>query len=424
MGDGENNDRAIIIGINNYTNYYGKIDSLKHAVNDACQIRKFLEEEIGVSTIYYFTDNCPDTPEKEEIVIGEKTISRMLFKPSYVNLSCFFLENFKKPFLDGKGKIWFFFSGHGQNINGKQYLMASDSKHNDSAYALDIDFITGRLRDSGAGDVIMFVDACRIKVVGKGRSIEPKSQRGVITFWSCSFNQRSFEIPAINHGVFTKALLDGLTHKGNHNCATVERLDKYLQERVRNLLNELRITDVQTPCLRVEPIIKQKLILLEKIASQNDIKEYPIQTTSKYYSFSNKIFLSINKYREKYKLKFSVSYFVIGCAALILSLLFSYLSFSGSIIRLMIGGENIHWKNTNSKLPNTLNSKFEWFSGTDKKNSFQILSENTVRIKASPGTQYWRTISKTDNLPPTISFPIDGDFEATVKVILNSQVDF
>lgn len=422
MDDDQSNDRAIIIGINNYTNYYGKINSLEHAVNDAYQIRKFLEEEIGVSKIYYFADNCPDTPEMEEITIGEKTISRMLFKPSYVNLSCFFLENFKKPFLNGKGKIWFFFSGHGQNINSKQYLMASDSKHNDSAYALDIDFITGKLRDSGASDVVMFVDACRIKVVGKGKSIEPKSQRGVITFWSCSVDERSFEIPAINHGVFTKALLDGLNYKGTDNYATVERLDKYLQQRVRSLLDELKIAEVQTPCLRVEPIIKQKLILLEKIASQDDIKEYPIQTTSKYYLFINKILLLMNKHREKHKLKFSASYLLIGSLTAIFSIIFSYFSLYEGAIKLIIGGENISWENDNPKLPNTLNKKFEWSSGTNQKNSLQVLSKNTLRVNASPGTEYWRNVSDTTNLPPTVSFPINRDFDATVKVKLDTIV--
>jgi Caspase domain len=419
MATMRNNDCAIIIGINNYTNYYSNIISLGHAVNDAYEIRKFLEEEIGVRHIYYFTDDCPEFQKEESILIKEQQIIRTLIRPSYVNLSCFFQNELKDSHSDSRGKIWFFFSGHGQNINGKQYLMTSDSKHNDSTYAIDVNFIAGKLRNSGASDVIMFVDACRTRLISKGQNIEPKIQKGIVIFWSCSLNQRSFEDPGINHGVFTKVLLDGL-----RKCATVEKLDEYLQTHVNNWLKILKISSEQTPCLSVEPRIKQKLILQEEIASQEEIDEYPIQIISKHSLIINKIFLFINNQREKYKVKFSISYLAIGCTVFILCLFFSYLSTSESVTRLMIGGENIPWRNTNSKSPNVLNSKFKWFSGTDKKNSFQILSENTVRINGSPGTEYWRNVLKTDNLPPTISFPIDRDFEATVKVTLNSTITF
>jgi hypothetical protein len=414
------NDYAIVIGINKYTNHYGNIDSLEYAVNDAHSIRDFLEKDIGIKNVHYFTDDCPEFPTTEK----EGIVSREVCRPNYINLSCFFSNKFEEPFLNVENKLWFFFSGHAQRINGKHYLMASDSKNLDPEYAIDIDFITGKLRESGAGDIIMFIDACRNKVAkGKGDSVKPKKQRGVITFYSCDIAQQSFEDSRIKHGIFTKVLLDALS--GDNNCATVERLDRYLQKHVAELSKSL-VGNIQHPCLRIEPLVKSKLIILEKIATEEDFIKCPKQNMSKLHLTINKIFFNIRKYKEKYKVQFSISYvtsaLLIAIPVLTITGLLLTPTFYSGFVQLMIGGEKISWQDSTSI--NKLNPKFKWFPGTRKNSIFKILPGNVLRITAAPGTEYWRKISDDGNLPPVMSFPVDRDFEATVKVTLNSTISF
>jgi Caspase domain len=229
-----NGDCAVIIGVNKYTNYYGGFESLKFALNDAYEIRNFLEKHMSIKNIYYFTDDCPETTEvcENELVYLEKS------RPTYINLSCFFSERFKDKCMDGSSKLWFFFSGHGQWIKSKQYLMASDSKFGDAKYAIDLNLVSGIFRDSGAGNIVMFIDACRTKIKenNKGvRNIQPVKEEGIITFYSCSHGEQSYEHPNINHSIFTEALLKGLKTNDN-NCSTVEKLDVYIKNYVHKLL--------------------------------------------------------------------------------------------------------------------------------------------------------------------------------------------
>jgi regulation of enolase protein 1 (concanavalin A-like superfamily) len=421
-----NKDCAIIIGINNYTNYYGNLPPLEFAVNDALHIRDFLEKEIGLEYTFYFADDCPEKPQREEVSIGGNQFTRTLWKPTYVNIYSFLSrKNFENFFPNGSGKIWFFFSGHGQIINDREYLMASDSINNESTNALALDFIVGKLRDCGASDIVMFIDSCRTKKIGKGR-VQSQSHRGTIIFRSCGWDKQSFEHPDIEHGVFTKVLLDGLNLREPNNCATVERLNNYLKEKVRELSEDLKCTDVQEPELCIQPLEKQKLILLKELASNQDRKKCPEpKNRSQLFLFaSKKILLLIKTYNNQAnKYQFSTSYFTIILLIIIFGLFFSYPVIRESTIKLMIGGENISWKDSKSNIPNKLNSIFQWSPGTNKKNSFDVL-KNTLRITASPGTEYWRTPSKTDNLPPVISLPVNKDFEATVKVTLATEITF
>jgi beta-xylosidase len=93
-------------------------------------------------------------------------------------------------------------------------------------------------------------------------------------------------------------------------------------------------------------------------------------------------------------------------------------------VRILVGGKQIPWNKLKSNIPNDLNSLFTWYPGSKDGSSYQILPGNKLRIKAATGTEYWRKISEIDNLPPTVSLAIDKDFEATVKITLDSKIDF
>lgn len=138
--------------------------------------------------------------------------------------------------------------------------------------AISLYEVTERLRLCGADNVILLLDACRSQESSKGLGIGEEKQKGVITFFSCSPNERSYEIEdeKIKQGSFTYALLESLRIQGEGNCATVERLYNRLYYRVTDINLQFKKPQ-QIPYAIVEPATKYHLILLEKQATEQDI---------------------------------------------------------------------------------------------------------------------------------------------------------
>jgi formylglycine-generating enzyme required for sulfatase activity len=182
---------------------------------------------------------------------------------------------------------------------GQDYLLPIDGDPSiitDSA--ISITYITERLRRSGADNVVLFIDACRShgqKSAGLG--IGEEKQQGVITFYSCSPSQVSYEIEEIKQGAFTHVLLNGLQIQGESNCATVERLSKYLRDQVPKLtLNYKKYN--QIPYAVIEPETKLHYILLPKFANLSDIDklaaEAAIAEAEEFYALAFQIWMRVN----------------------------------------------------------------------------------------------------------------------------------
>lgn len=251
---------AISIGINNYEHS----TSLKYAQRDAQLMQEFLVKEAGFEQVFFFSDDSPD-------YAGKST------RPSFINLKRVLRTMFEKPFMGDGDNFWFFFSGHGMPHNGCDYLMACDSDPGDvKDTAISISYVTERLRCCGADNVVLILDACRGGHGGKSgegignQSAEVAREKGVITFFSCSPNQLSYELDDLQQGAFTKALLEGLRIQGQ--CATVERLNHYLSRRVPELIREYKKSDTlrQTPYVIAEPVTKSHLILCSRYATLTD----------------------------------------------------------------------------------------------------------------------------------------------------------
>jgi uncharacterized caspase-like protein len=252
-------NRAISIGINKYE----FLQPLKYAQRDAELMQEFLVKEAGFEQVLFFSDDSPDYK-------GKST------RPYFVNLKRVLRTMFEKPLMADGDNFWFFFSGHGRPHNGCDYLMACDSDPGDvEDTAISINYVTERLRRCGADNVILILDACRdigSKSAGEGiyrQTAQVAREKGIVTFFSCSPNQLSYEIDALKHGAFTKALLDGLS---SPKCATVGQLNDYLSERVPKLIREHKGEKVlQTPITIAEPDTKSHLIILPQHANQDDI---------------------------------------------------------------------------------------------------------------------------------------------------------
>jgi uncharacterized caspase-like protein len=245
---------AIAIGINQY-NY---LQPLQFAKRDAQVMQEFLRTEAGFDQILFFSDDSPD--------VGGK--------PIRANLLRVLRQLSETPRLGAGDNFWFFFSGHGMRHAGRDYLMPCDGDAGDiENTAISINHITERLCSCGADNVVLILDACRSldtrggEGIGRQTADEARST-GVISIFSCSPNEYSYEIEALQQGAFTYALLEGLGIRGK--CATVERLNQYLTWRVPEVVRQHKKAR-QTPYTIAEPVTKSHLILVPQYATLTDI---------------------------------------------------------------------------------------------------------------------------------------------------------
>lgn len=251
---------AITIGINGYR----YLQQLNYAKHDAESMQAFFLQDLDFDQVYHFSDNSP--PIKQDF--GPDLDSY----PSFTTLDRFLQIRFKESFLREGDNLWFFFAGHGVRYEDQDYLMPIDAySGNVKGTAIPLHYITERLRRCGADNVVLLIDACRSRA-GKrdGVGIGEEQQQGVITLFSCSPHESSYEIEELQQGAFTYALLESLRLQGEENCSTVERLYKRLRNRVPELSQRYQKPQ-QTPYGVVEPLTKNHLILLPQQATQADI---------------------------------------------------------------------------------------------------------------------------------------------------------
>ena len=260
---------AIAIGINKYEN----LSSLKYARRDAETLAAWFGQEAQFDEVFLFTEDSPPI---------KKAIPPIPTSPTYGHLRRFLraqFEDIEQPSLKSGDNLWFFFAGHGLRYRDKDYLMLCDSDPGDVEHtAIAVEYVTQRLRRSGADNVVLFLDACRDEGSRGGVGIGSEKHQGVITFYSCTANQKSWEFDELQHSSFTYALLEGLHVQGEANCATVERLSQYLRHYVPRL-NARCGKGVQNPYLKAEPPYKMYFILLEQFATLKDVEPLKYQAS-------------------------------------------------------------------------------------------------------------------------------------------------
>ena len=250
---------AIIIGINQYR----FMQPLKYAKNDAEAVQSFLYKEAKFDRIFLFTDDSP--------TIGEKPT-----EPFRTNLLRVLRQIFKTPFMENGDNFWFFFSGHGISHRGQDYLMPQDGDPEDIENSgIPTNIISNYLRGCGADNTVMILDACRNSGQKSGEGVGRQTgdrarQTGIISLFSCSPTQHSYELKALEQGAFTKALIEGLGIKGR--CATVKELNQYLEVRVPELITQHLGGVQQNPYVIAEPLNRTHLILMPQNVKSSDVQ--------------------------------------------------------------------------------------------------------------------------------------------------------
>ncbi|OUL19416.1 peptidase C14, partial [Nostoc sp. T09] len=256
---------AIVVGINHYEN----LRSLNFAKRDASVMAMWFQQEAKFEQVFLFTDDSPPIATNPPIPT----------QPTFGHLRRFLRAQFEDTLLKPEDNLWFFFAGHGNRYKDKDYLMFCDSDPGDIEHtAISVDYVTQRLRRSGADNVVLFLDACRDESSRSGLGIGEQTHQGVITFYSCTANQKSWEIDELQHGSFTHSLLEGLRLQGEANCATVERLAQYLSYQVP-AINTRYGKETQNPYWQAEPPYKMYFILLEQTATLRDVEPLKYQAS-------------------------------------------------------------------------------------------------------------------------------------------------
>lgn len=253
---------AFVIGINNYNPL--NFTPLKYAKRDAERVSEFFDA--AGFEVCLFTDDSPPLEFNGYTIPTQAT---------YGNLANFLQDRFESAFLTAGDNCWFFFAGHGERHQDRDYLMPMDasSRGSEVIAGLTINRVQERLSRCGADNVILIVDACRIEGSRDGGGIRAETQKGLITISSCQPTQKSWEIAELQQGAFTYALLEALQLPGEQSCATVERLSSYLKQRVPALCQQygIPINKIPTPRISADPIEKQHFILIPEYARQADL---------------------------------------------------------------------------------------------------------------------------------------------------------
>ncbi|NJO42708.1 MAG: SUMF1/EgtB/PvdO family nonheme iron enzyme [Cyanobacteria bacterium CRU_2_1] len=254
------NNWAIVIGINHYEHHPEY--RLNYAVRDAELMGNFLCDFAGFS--------------RDQVIfcLGDEHHRSDQTYPTRANLLKHLHRNLAPEKLGNVDRLWVFFSGHGINADGRDWLITSDCLAEDTQeFALPTDKIIKILRQHRKAEIVLVLDACRPK---QGKSISigeqtvavAKKQR-VTTISSCDYGQSSYELNFIQQGSFTYALVEGLQIYTLPN-----QLASYLRRRVPELNRTGGKPDRQTPIIQSEIDREVYQSLLPECVTEEDINAW------------------------------------------------------------------------------------------------------------------------------------------------------
>jgi Caspase domain len=216
------NHWAIAVGINQYQS----LQPLNFAQQDAQSLCEGLVSEAGFLPEHciLMTDNSPE-------VVGRSTY------PSRDNLQ-HWIKFFKQDMIHKGDWVWVFFSGYGVCQHGEDYLLPinGDPKNIESS-SVSVRSLYEQLRNLPSDRLLVLLDINRAPAATPteklGTQIADLAREFKIpTLLSCRPEEYAHESPALGHGLFTSALLEGL-HA--HQCSTLGNLEDFLTARLPEL---------------------------------------------------------------------------------------------------------------------------------------------------------------------------------------------
>jgi WD40 repeat protein len=149
-----------------------------------------------------------------------------------------------------------FVAGHGINQtdgSGYYFLPQDAQEHADGGWKSSSIIKWYDLLDAlmnAKGQRILFVDTCHSGAAFNPRLLKDSGDQNILVFSASDANTSAQEIVALGHGVFTYAILEGLSGKADFMAdqnITLKELDTYISNRVPVLTENLQIPVIHTP---------------------------------------------------------------------------------------------------------------------------------------------------------------------------------
>ncbi|HVQ37466.1 MAG TPA: tetratricopeptide repeat protein, partial [Pyrinomonadaceae bacterium] len=256
---------ALVIGVDKYMD--PQISPLKGSDNDARLIADALVRYAGF-------------PPDQVILLS--TAQPMERQPTRVNILRR-LSNLSTA-VPKDGLLLISFAGHGMERGGQAFLMPSDAQISDQISfleetAISLNRVKERIKDTGVGQVLVLLDACRNDPGGRADAPNPLSNaytsafnfdvrnrevQAFATVYATGIGQRAYEYTEKKQGYFSWALVEGLkgaaaNEKGE---ITLSQLVKHIQDTVpKRITIDLGSTKQQRPFAIIEGYRAEQLVL-------------------------------------------------------------------------------------------------------------------------------------------------------------------
>lgn len=270
---------ALVIGVDKYID--PQISPLKGSDNDARMIADALVRYSGF-------------PQDQVILLAtNQPVER---QPTRVNILRR-LSNLSTA-VPKDGLLLVAFAGHGMERGGQAFLLPADAQISDQISfleetAISMSRVKSWIKETGVGQVVLLLDACRNDPGGRADAPNPLSSAYVnafnfdvrnrevqafATIYATGIGQRAYEYTEKKQGYFSWAVVEGLkggaaNDKGE---VTLAQLVKYVQESVpKRIAIDLGSTKQQKPFAVIEGYRADELVLAVTNAATNTTSNIP-----------------------------------------------------------------------------------------------------------------------------------------------------
>jgi tetratricopeptide (TPR) repeat protein len=264
---------ALVIGVDKYVD--PQISPLKGSDNDARMIADALVRYSGF-------------PRDQVILLAtDQPVER---QPTRVNILRR-LSNLSTT-VPKDGLLLVSFAGHGMERGGQAFLLPADAQISDQISfleetAISMSRVKSWIKETGVGQVVLLLDACRNDPGGRADAPNPLSNAYVNAFnfdvrnrevqafatvYATGIGQRAYEYTEKKQGYFSWAVVEGLkggaaNDKGE---VTLQQLVKYVQDTVpKRLAIDLGSTKQQKPFAVIEGYRADELVLAVTSSATN-----------------------------------------------------------------------------------------------------------------------------------------------------------
>lgn len=256
---------ALVIGVDRYVD--PQISALKGSDNDARLIADALTRYAGF-------------PQDQVILLStdqpaERQPTRVNILRRLTNLSAA---------VPRDGLLLVSFAGHGMERTGQAFLLPSDAQISEQISfledtAISMARVKERIKETGVGQVLFLLDACRNDPGGRADAPNPltsayanafnfdvrnREVQAFATIYATGIGQRAYEYTEKKQGYFSWALVEGLKGAAaNENGeVTLAQLVRYVQENVpKRIAIDLGSTKQQKPFAVIEGYRAEDLVI-------------------------------------------------------------------------------------------------------------------------------------------------------------------